>query len=102
MHSAHNPFSVSKMKYNSVTGTVIYHSKKTFGRNKKNFQILTPKEFIAAVTQHIPEKIFNLCDILAGILTERRENEAKQKSLRIWQKPGLILMKISHVGCFRL
>jgi hypothetical protein len=30
----------------------------TSGKNKKNFQIYTAEEFIAAITQHIPEKSF--------------------------------------------
>ena len=32
----------------------------TSGKNKKNFQIYTPEEFIAAITQHIPGKSFQM------------------------------------------
>ena len=32
----------------------------THGENKKNFQIYTAEEFIAAITQHIPEKSFQM------------------------------------------
>jgi len=32
----------------------------TSGKNKKNFQIDTAEEFIAAITQHIPEKAFQM------------------------------------------
>ena len=59
-----NPFSTEKMKFktpNAVNrdGAVIYRS----GMNPKiqrNFQIFTPCDFIAAITQHIPDKSFQL------------------------------------------
>jgi hypothetical protein len=59
-----NPFSLEKMEFkppNAVNrdGTVIYRS----GMNPKinrNFQIFTPCDFIAAITQHIPDKSFQL------------------------------------------
>jgi len=58
------PFSTEKMEFkppNAVNkdGTVIYRS----GMNPKihrNFQIFTPCDFIAAITQHIPDKSFQL------------------------------------------
>ena len=55
-----NTFSLEKLTYNEETNTVIYQSKMTHGKNKKNFQIYTPEEFIAAITQHIPEKSFQM------------------------------------------
>lgn len=39
---------------------VVYKSKMTHGKNKKNFSISTADEFIADITQHIPEKSFQL------------------------------------------
>ena len=56
-----NPFSVEKMSYNNESGTVIYRSKMTHGKNKKNFNAYTAEKFIAAITQHIPEKSFQTC-----------------------------------------
>jgi len=58
-----NTFSVEKLTYINETGTVIYRSKMTHGNNnKKNFELYTAEEFIAAIAQHIPEKSFqNLC-----------------------------------------
>jgi len=35
---------------------VLYRSNITHGKNKKNFESLPAEEFIARVTQHIPEK----------------------------------------------
>jgi hypothetical protein len=55
-----DPFSLAKMTYNEQTGTVIYRSKMTHGKNRKNFQVFEADEFITAITQHIPEKSFQL------------------------------------------
>lgn len=55
-----NPFSIEKLTYNEETGTVIYHSKMTHGTNKKNFEVFNAEEFIAAITQHIPDKSFQM------------------------------------------
>jgi hypothetical protein len=55
-----NTFSIDKLIYNEENGTVIYHSKMTHGKGKKNFEVYTAEEFIAAITQHIPEKNFQM------------------------------------------
>jgi hypothetical protein len=58
-----DPFSVKKITYNAASGTVIYKSKTTQRKSKggrENFQVFTALEFIAAITQHIPEKSFQL------------------------------------------
>jgi len=51
-----SPFSLSKLSYHGDSGMVTYRSKMTHGRNKKNFVVMNAEEFIAAITQHIPEK----------------------------------------------
>jgi hypothetical protein len=44
-----NTFSVEKLTYINETGTVIYRSKMSHGNNnKKNFEVYTAEEFIAA------------------------------------------------------
>ena len=48
-----NPFSEEKVTYRQKTGM-------THGKDKKNFLIVTAEEFIAAITQHIPEKSFQM------------------------------------------
>jgi hypothetical protein len=53
-----NPFSLDKMTYNDKSRTVIYSSKMTHGKNRKNFNAYTAEEFIAAITHHIPENRF--------------------------------------------
>lgn len=55
-----NPFSLSKVRYTEATGTVVYRSKMGHGKNKKNFQVFDSLEFIATITQHIPEMSFQL------------------------------------------
>ena len=55
-----NAFSIDKIRYNEKNGSIIYHSKMKKGKNKKNFEIYTPEEFIAAITQHIPERSFHM------------------------------------------
>jgi len=55
--------SVKKITCNAATGAVIYKSKKTPRKSKdgqKNFQVFAACEFIAVITQHIPEKSFQL------------------------------------------
>ncbi len=47
-----NTFSIEKLTYIEKTGTVIYHSKMTHGKNKKNFVVYTAEDFIAAICQH--------------------------------------------------
>jgi hypothetical protein len=41
-------------------GQVLYRSAMAHGKNKKNFEMLPAEEFIARVTQHIPEKGFQM------------------------------------------
>ena len=53
-----NAFAVEKMTYVPEKGAVVYKSKMTEGKNRKNFEVFKVGEFIAAVTQHIPDKGF--------------------------------------------
>jgi len=54
-----NPFSVDKMQPNSSGDSIIYRS----GMNPKiqrNFEVYSPCNLIARITQHIPDKSFQL------------------------------------------
>ena len=54
-----NPFSVAKMQVNRSGDSILYRS----GMNakiKRNFQVFTACDFIAAITQHIPDKRFQM------------------------------------------
>ena len=48
-----------KMAYNAENGTVIYRSR-MHAKTKRNFEIFAAEEFIAAITQHIPDKGFQM------------------------------------------
>lgn len=49
-------FALEKTQYIEDSGTVIYRSKLGHGKNRRNFAIFRAEEFIARITQHIPEK----------------------------------------------
>jgi hypothetical protein len=50
-----NPFSVEKMTIQAPKDTVIYRSRLNPKINR-NFEIFTPTDFLAAITQHIPDE----------------------------------------------
>jgi len=56
----HNVFSWEKITYIEKTGKILYHSRMQKGKNRKNFLIYHAEEFIAAITQHIPKKNFQM------------------------------------------
>jgi hypothetical protein len=55
-----NAFSEQKITHAEDTGKVLSCSSMTHGNNKKNFEVFTAEEFIAAVTQHISDKHFQM------------------------------------------
>ena len=76
-----NPFSVEKMHPDSDNGTIIYRS----GMNpkiKRNFEIFTPCDFIAAITQHIPDKNFQLVRYYGWYSNKMRGQRNKQAGNR--------------------
>jgi hypothetical protein len=77
-----NPFAVEKMQVTKANranpdGSIIYHS----GLNPKiqrNFEVFTPCEFIAAITQHIPDKNFQLVRYYGWYSNKMRGQRGKQ------------------------
>ncbi len=69
-----NPFSEQKMTYNEENGTVIYRSR-MHAKTKRNFEIFSAEDFIAAITQHIPDKGFQTCTAVAMGRQGRRRME---------------------------
>ena len=87
-----NPFSLEKMQFNKpgeadfrlkadgavqTDGCVIYRS----GMNPKinrNFEIFTPCDFIAAITQHIPDKNFQLVRYIGWYSNKMRGQRDKR------------------------
>jgi hypothetical protein len=55
-----NAFLEQKVTYIEDTGKVLYRTGMTHGSKKKNSEIFSAKEFIAAVTQHIRDKHFQV------------------------------------------
>ena len=91
-----NTFSLERLTYqpvrstqtgNQQTGTVIYRSKMTHGENKRNFQIYTAEEFIAAITQHIPEKSFQMVRYYGWYSNKSRGVRVKQGIVRPGDQP---------------
>ena len=61
----------------SASGSILYRS----GMNKKigrNFEVFTPCDFIAAITQHIPDKSFQLVRYYGWYSNKMRGRRAKQ------------------------
>ena len=54
-----SPFSVEKMQVNQAGDSIIYRSAMN-PKIQRNFEVFTPCDFIAAITQHIPDKSFQL------------------------------------------
>jgi uncharacterized protein YqjF (DUF2071 family) len=72
-----NPFSTAKLRYTPESGMVIYRSKMTHGKNKKNFALFSAEELIAAITQHIPDKSFQLVRYHGWYSNRMREERNK-------------------------
>ncbi len=69
------------------TGTVIYHSKMIHGKNKKNFEVYTAEDFIASITQHIPEKSFQMIRYYGWYSNKSRGMRVKQGIHRPGDEP---------------
>ena len=50
-----NTFSLGKLKFEAGDSSIINCTRMTHGKNKRNFQVFSPLEFVASVTQHIPQ-----------------------------------------------
>ncbi len=74
-----NAFSLEKLKFEEGDSSVIYRSKMSHGKNKKNFQVFSPLEFIAAITQHIPEPYFQLTRAYGWYSNRMRGDRKKQE-----------------------
>jgi hypothetical protein len=76
-----NPFSEKKMTYNDQSGMVIYRSRK-HANTKRNFEVFSAQEFIAAITQHIPDKGFQMVRYYGWYSNRARGERAKQAAER--------------------
>ena len=82
-----NPFAVEKMQITEPNranpdGSIIYHS----GLNPKiqrNFDVFSPCDFIAAITQHIPDKSFQLVRYYGWYSNKMRGQRGKQAAAAV-------------------
>jgi len=74
-----NPFSEQKMTYNEENGTVIYRSR-MHAKTKRNYEIFSAEDFIAAITQHIPEKGFQMVRYYGWYSNRARGERAKREA----------------------
>ena len=82
-----NTFSLKKLTYIEQTGIVIYHSKMTHGKNKKNFVVYEAEDFIVAICRHIPEKFFRMVRYFGFYSNKSRGMRRKQGILRPGDEP---------------
>ncbi|MDP7135447.1 MAG: transposase, partial [Planctomycetota bacterium] len=74
-----NPFSEQKMVYNAENGTAIYRSR-MHAKTKRNFEIFSAEEFIAAITQHIPDKGFQMVRYYGWYSNRARGERARREA----------------------
>ncbi len=77
-----NPFSEEKMIYNQEKQQVIYHSKLS-KKTKRNFEVFKVGEFIASITQHIPDKGMQLVRYYGWYSNKSRGMKKKQQNKEV-------------------
>jgi len=76
-----SPFSLEKMHVNDPGGSIVYRSEMN-PKIKRNFKVLSRTDFIAAITQHIPDKSFQLIRYYgwySNKMTGQREKRAAEE-----------------------
>ena len=85
-----HPFSLQKTTWNSATKTVIYRSKRHYN-TKRNFEIFTAPDFIAAALLHLPPKGFQTIRYY-GVYSNKTRGQRKGRTNEI------SLVKSLHEG----
>lgn len=67
------------MTYNEENGTVIYRSR-MHAKTNRNFEIFSAEDFIAAITQHIPEKGFQMVRYYGWYSNRARGERTKKRT----------------------
>ncbi|HEX7549551.1 MAG TPA: transposase [Candidatus Methylomirabilis sp.] len=87
-----SPFSLEKLRYHPRTGTVLYRSKIPPGL-KRNFEVFSASDWLAALTAHIPNADEHLVRYSAGPVTptagraERRRGRSERPSRNSTRSP---------------
>jgi hypothetical protein len=85
-----NTFSMEKVKYEEGDSSVIYRSRMSHGKNKRNFQVFALLEFIASITQHIPEPYFQLTRAYGWYSNRMRGDRKKQEERERGKQEGAV------------
>ncbi len=97
-----NTFSLAKLNYVESTGTVIYRSKMSHGGNKKNFQTFSALEFIAAITQHIPDRLMQICRYYGWYSNRMRGDRRKAEAAAAeYEEPELDNSEVIIISGFK-
>ena len=85
------PFSLEKMSYDPVSGTVIYRSRmhKTL---KRNYQIMPGADWLAQLCAHIPDRFEHLVRY-AGWYS----NRSRGKRRRMCAEPGAVALRVAEL-----
>ena len=73
------PLSLQKMSWNAQTQTVLYRSSRNWN-TKRNFELFTGSDFIAALSEHIPPKSFQTIRYY-GLYSNKSRGMRKKLSL---------------------
>ena len=76
-----HPFSLQKITWNESTKTVIYRSKRHHN-TKRNFEIFTAPDFIAAALLHLPPKGFQTLRYY-GVYSNKTRGQRKERGFEI-------------------
>ena len=72
---------IKKVKFVEKIQTVIYQGRMKKGKNRKNFEVYSAMEFIAAITQHIPNKFSQLSRYFGFYSNKSRGMRAKTEQI---------------------
>ena len=72
------PFSLEKITWKKETGTVIYRSKRSWN-TKRNFEVFSAADFLAAAVEHIPPKNQHTVRYYGLYSNKRRGMDAKAR-----------------------
>jgi hypothetical protein len=68
---------VEKIHDQRSSGQFVCRSKLTHGKHRRNLEVFTTEEFIAATSPYIPEKLFQLVRYYAGHSNRSRGDRAR-------------------------
>ncbi len=77
-----SPFSLEKMHVTDPGGSIVYRSEIN-PKIKRNFEVFAPTDFIAAVTQHIPDKNFQQVRYYGWYSNKMRGQREKRAAERV-------------------